>query len=86
MNITIDRRAAAPVLRRGHGARLVGAGPSLWRVAMPGGRVIGHLRTVPQSGGLRYRAERFHSGTRAFRALGDFWSADDAVDCLTFAR
>lgn len=85
MTMTIERPVAAPVLRRTSGTRLVGAGPRLWRV-VAGALVIGHLRAVPHPGGLRYRAERFHSGARTFRALGEFWSADDAVDCLRFAR
>ena len=66
--------------------RLVAAAPSLWRVLEPGGHVIGHLQEVAQSGGIRFRARRFHPVSHEFRDLGDFWSADDAVECLRFAR
>jgi hypothetical protein len=77
---------SAPVLRFGTPVRLVRAAPALWRVADPGGRVIGHLEAVAAPGGTRYRARRFHAASRMFRDLGDFWSADDAIDCLRFAR
>jgi hypothetical protein len=28
----------------------------------------------------------FHAPSRAFRDLGEFWSVDDAVECVMFAR
>ena len=66
--------------------KLVAAAPSLWRVLEPGGRVIGHLQEIAQGGGIRFRARRYHPASHAFRDLGDFWSADDAVECLRLAR
>lgn len=75
-----------PPLHRAAPLSLAGAGPALWRVIDPAGRVIGHLQSVVHAQGVRYRARRFHAASRTFRDLGDFWSADDAVDCLRFAR
>ena len=66
--------------------RLDAAGPALWRVIDRTGLVIGHLQALADDAGLRYRATRFNARTRAFRALGDFWSPDDAVECLRYAR
>lgn len=82
--LTIDR-PDAPTLSRA-AVVLAASGPALWRVLDSGGRVLGHLQAVADSAGVRYRARRFHAPTRAFRDLGDFWTADDAVDCLRFAR
>ena len=79
---TIDRPAIAP----GAPVRLLDAAPSLWRVIDRSGRVIGHLQALASGGDTRYRARRFHAASKAFRELGDFWSADDAIDCLRFAR
>lgn len=76
----------APVLARSSAVRLAPAAPSLWRVLDGSGRVLGHLQAVSHSGDVRFRARRFHPASGAFRDLGDFWSADDAVDCLRFAR
>lgn len=86
MTLLTTNPVEAPPLERPGGFRLTGAGPALWRVLDASGRVIGHLQAVAHSQGVRYRARRFHTATRAFRDLGDFWSADDAVDCLRFAR
>lgn len=66
--------------------RLAVAAPALWRVVDQRGRVIGHLQAMAEDSGVRYRARRFHAASRMFRDLGEFWSADDAVDCLRFAR
>jgi hypothetical protein len=66
--------------------RLVRAGADLWRVADRHGRIIGHLRVVETGLGVRYRAERFHPATGALRAIGEFWSADEAVRTLRHLR
>lgn len=77
---------APPAVSPNFGVRLLPAAPGLWRVSNAQGHVIGHLQAfLPVLGG-RYRARRFHSASRAFRDLGEFWSADDAIECLVFAR
>ncbi|WP_127474728.1 hypothetical protein [Microbacterium sulfonylureivorans] len=83
---TDGTRIEAPDLPPGTPVRLAGAAPSLWRVIDRGGRVIGHLQALDVSGGIRYRARRFHAASRAFLDLGEFWSVGDAIDCLRFAR
>ncbi|MDN3494486.1 hypothetical protein QL996_00960 [Planococcus sp. APC 4015] len=77
---------AAPRLRPGSAIRLDPAAPSLWRVVDAAGRIIGHLLALRDDTGVRYRARRFHAGVRRFLDLGDFWSADDAVECLRYSR
>jgi hypothetical protein len=83
--LNADALSAPPLAPRTR-EHLVAAAPSLWRVLEPGGRVIGHLQQVAQPGGIRFRARRFHASSHEFRDLGDFWTADDAVECLRFAR
>lgn len=61
---------------------LVRASAHLWRVQNDAGRVLGHLRVITDPLGLRYRAERLHLPTAAFRLVGDFWRPDDAVASL----
>jgi len=62
--------------------QLVRASDHLWRVQDPTGRILGHLRVVADPLGLRYRAERLHLATAAFRLVGEFWWPDDAVQAL----
>lgn len=83
---TRSQASAAPRLRPQTSLRLAAAAPDLWRVIDPTGRVVGHLQAASGPLGTKYRARRFHTGTRAFRDLGDFWSADDALDCLRYSR
>ncbi|WP_203579610.1 hypothetical protein [Microbacterium hibisci] len=87
MNLILEPSSAdPPTLQRSTAVRLVAAAPSLWRVVDPRGLVIGHLQAHTQAGGIRYRARRFHAASRAFRELGEFWSADDALECLRLAH
>lgn len=65
---------------------LVRAGEHLWRVQDASGRILGHLRIVPDPLGLRYRAERLHLASGTFRLIGEFWTADDAVRTLRHLR
>ena len=75
-----------PRLRAGSGLRLVPATVDRWRVVDVTGSIIGHLDAIPDPRGTRYRARRYHARAHVFRDIGDFWSADDAADCLRFAR
>jgi hypothetical protein len=83
---TARESVPTPRIPAGVPLRLATAGPSLWRVIDRSGLVIGHLQGVRYAGGVRFRARRFHAASRAFRDLGEFWSADDALDCVRFAR
>ncbi|GAA4482926.1 hypothetical protein [Microbacterium panaciterrae] len=74
-------RWAAPVLRS-PAETLQPAGERLWRVVDTRGAIRGHLRVMPHDLGLRYRAERLHLASGAFRIVGEFWSPDDAVAAL----
>lgn len=62
--------------------RLERAGDHLWRVIDAAGSIRGHLRVVADPLGIRYRAERLHLPSGAFRLVGEFWDADDAVASL----
>lgn len=67
---------------RSRSERLQRAGDHLWRVLDAAGGIRGHLRVVADPLGIRYRAERLHPASGAFRLVGEFWDADDAVAAL----
>lgn len=75
-----------PRLRPGLGLHLASIGESRWRVLDRAGLIIGHIDSFTEARGIRYRALKYHAASRAFRELGAFWSLDDAVDCLRYAR
>ena len=77
----------APVLTRpATCAALVPVAADLWRVVGGDGRVVGHLGRVAQGGHERYRALRYDARRGRLRPIGEFWSADDAVECLFSSR
>lgn len=86
MTLTIDTADRAPHLAQGERYRLAAAGPGLWRVLGPGGLIMGHLQTLALEHGSKYRARRFHAASGRLRDVGDFWSADEAVECLRLAK
>lgn len=75
-----------PRLRPGIGLHLATIGAGRWRVLDRAGLIVGHVDTVSEARGTRYRALRYHAASRSLRELGAFWSLDDAVDCLRYAR
>lgn len=81
----LDIPLAPPPLASAPG-RLIRAGAALWRVVGKDEHVIGHLRIVESDLGVRYRAERFHPASGALRAVGEFWTADEAVQTLRYSR
>ncbi len=76
--------APAPPVIRGFAFRPVSS--RRWRVIDRTGRVIGHVRWEEAGGGLRFHAERFDLARARLRQLGAFWSAREAVECLTYLR
>lgn len=72
-----------PTIAAHHGGlRLIAVRDSMWRVIAPDERIIGHLERINTEEGELFRAQRFVTSRARFSALGDFWSADDAIDCL----
>jgi len=84
--MTIPSLMDKPALRAGSRVRLERAAPDLWRVIDRGAVIIGHVQAVRRRGGVRFRAQRYHAPSSAFRDVGEFWRADDAVDALLFSR
>jgi len=66
--------------------RLLAVGPRLWRVLDRRGRALGQLSAAGEPDDVRYRARRFHAPTGAFREVGEFCRAEDALECLRLSR
>jgi len=76
---TFDR-AAAP--KAPAGVRLVELHDGLWRVTRNDGDVLGYVEQLAEAAGIRYRAKRMIASQQRFVSVGEFWSADDAVQCF----
>ncbi len=76
--------SATPGAARRRGIALVQLHDELWRVTRTDGEVLGYIESFVVPDGRRYRSKRLIPLHRRFLHLGDFWSFDDAVDCLRF--
>ena len=56
----------------------------LWRVTRTDGDVLGYVESFMEARGRRFRSKRLIALHKRFIPLGEFWSFDDAVDCLRF--
>ncbi|MCU1438320.1 MAG: hypothetical protein JWP66_1407 [Naasia sp.] len=77
------------IARRPTGVGFVQLNNGLWRVTRASGAVLGYVEQVPGGAAVeghpqRYAAKRLHASGRGFLPVGEFWSFDDAVDCLRF--
>ncbi len=69
---------------RQRGIGLVQLHNDLWRVTRADGEVLGYVEGFDDPRGRRFRSKRLIALQRRFLPLGEFWSFDDAVDCLRF--
>lgn len=81
----LARTPETPALSASAREHLQPAGRALWRVVAAQGRVLGHLAAVDHPLGNRFVARRYHPAAGKFRDIGEFWSADDALECLRHA-
>lgn len=82
MSITISTARFAPHLETTVRERLLPVSENTWRVIATDGRVLGQIRAVPSAAGTRFQARRFDAAVAGFREVGEFWSPDEACDCL----
>lgn len=75
--------AAAPLEHPVRGTAVVPLANGSWRVTRRDGTLLGNVEPVNEERGTRYRAKRF-TRDRRFRAIGEFWTAHEAVDALRF--
>ncbi len=66
------------------GISLIQLHDDLWRVTRTDGEVLGYVEGFDDPRGHRFRSKRLITLHKRFLLLGEFWSFDDAVDCLRF--
>ena len=82
--MTVATHSPAPRLTRSTPVHLQPASSGLWRVLDAHGQILGHLERAGDEGEGRWRARRLNPLRRQFQSLGEFWSPDDAVDCIRY--
>lgn len=80
----LDRTAPLPTTRSHTGLRLVPLHGGLTRVLQRHGGVIGYVERAEEPAGTRFRAKRMRPRAAGFVVVGEFWTADEALDALRF--
>ncbi|HWH27190.1 MAG TPA: hypothetical protein VNT53_11170 [Pseudolysinimonas sp.] len=83
----LELPTALPLTSAPRGLTVVPRRGALWRVTRADGVVLGYVEKVSDGGGAsgggtRFRSKRLRERATGFHIIGDFWSADDAVDAL----
>ena len=73
-----------PDTRVRRGISLIQLHDDLWRVTRSDGDMLGYVEGFDDPRGRRFRSKRLIPLQKRFLTLGEFWSFDDAVDCLRF--
>jgi hypothetical protein len=81
----LDLPVSLPLARAPRGLQVVPRRGGLWRVARTDGLVLGYVERVDDEAGGRYRSKRMRDRAAGFTLIGDFWSADEAVEALRHA-
>jgi len=68
LHLTVPPRGIEITPRRG----------GLWRISRADGVVLGYVERA----GSQFRAKRMLQGAAGFSMVGEFWSADEAVEAL----
>lgn len=74
----------AEATRMKRGLNLIQLHDDLWRVTRTDGDMLGYVEGFDDPRGRRFRSKRLNALKRQFLVLGEFWSFDDAIDCLRF--
>ena len=76
---TLDFAPTAPLTR---GVATIQLNDDLWRVTRASGEVLGYVERISTAAGHRFVAKRMLQRQRRFLPVGEFWSADDAMECF----
>lgn len=80
-NVASPSSVIAPP-KKSAGIDLVQLHDDLWRITRPSGEVLGYVEKFQEIAGDRFRAKRMMATHNRFVSIGEFWSADDAVECF----
>ena len=54
----------------------------MWRAMRPDGAVLGYVEIVETPDGERFMSKRLRPRAQGFLPVGEFWTADEAIESL----
>ena len=56
----------------------------LWRATRADGAVLGYIELIDTADGERFVSKRLRARAQGFLPVGEFWTADEAIESLRF--
>jgi hypothetical protein len=80
----LDRAIPLPLASAHPGVTLLALHSRMWRAMLPDGAVLGYVEIVETADGERFLSKRLRPRAQGFLPVGEFWSADEAIESLRF--
>lgn len=78
----LERAAPLPLTSAHRGVTVIALHGRLWRATRVDGSVAGYIELIDRGGEDRFRSKRLRPRAQGFLEVGEFWSADEAVESL----
>jgi hypothetical protein len=80
----LERAIPLPLVSAHSGVTVLALHGRMWRVTRSDGAVLGYVELLDTAEGARYLSKRLRPRAQGFLPVGEFWSADEAIDSLRF--
>ncbi len=80
----LERAIPLPLASVHPGVTVLALHGRMWRATRPDGAVLGYVEIVRTAEGERFFSKRLRPRAQGFLPVGEFWTADDAIDSLRF--
>jgi hypothetical protein len=80
--VLLERAAPLPMTSAHPGITVLALHGRLWRATRPDGAVLGYVELLDTADGERYLSKRLRPRAQGFLPVGEFWTADEAIESL----
>ena len=78
----LERATPLPLATAHPGVTVLALHGRLWRATRPDGAVLGYVELLETVEGERFLSKRLRPRAQGFLPVGEFWTADEAIDSL----
>lgn len=78
----LERAIPLPLASSHPGITVLALHGRLWRATRPDGAVLGYVEVLDTADGERYLSKRLRARAQGFLPVGEFWTADEAIESL----
>jgi len=80
----LERATPLPLTSTHPGVAVLALHGRLWRATRADGAVLGYVELLDTPDGERFVSKRLRPRAQGFLPVGEFWSADEAIDSLRY--